>query len=348
MNYIKKMLVFCFVFVFISCMSTVKNIDKDYKVEIVEAEGMAPIVDENILNAKSSSLADALKNALSMVVGVYVSGDLLVSKSVLISEEITSKTEGYIEKYEILDEKVESNFYKTKIKAYVKKEDLTQKLRSIENEVEKIGSPKLYITVESNQNDDSSKFVLDFLVSEFKKDSFRVVSKESEADFIIAAKISSKFNTSEGLGGFVSYSSFITGDIKTQDNEIAGAYNASASGIGINDFDAKNNSLLNSSRKVYPDIKQAIINFYYQKKTIRFEIENVSSINEMFEILKRIRNIPLVKNAVLKNFDSKVAVFEIILHKGKASDIISELYKNEKIFIISFKDFNIKGRMKWK
>lgn len=334
-------------FVF-SCTSNKKNVNNNYEVEVVEAEGTAPIKDGNTMEAKSASLSDALKNALSLVVGVYVSGESLVSKSMLISDEITSKTEGYIEKYEVLKEKIDGDFYKTKIKAYVRKEDLARKLRSIENEVEKIGSPIIYIEIENNENDDIKRFVSDFLSSEFKKDSFRVISDKNNADFIVSAKISTKFNTSQGLGGFQSYSSFITGNIKTPEGEIVGGYNASSSGIGINEVDARNNSVLNSSRKVYPDIKQAIINFYYQKKTVKLEIENISSMNEVFEIIKYLRNIPLIKNATLKSYDLGVAVFDILLYKGNANDIASYLSRYEKLSISAVKDFSIKGRIKWK
>jgi len=343
----KKIYYLVFVFgIFVSCTSTKKSIDTSYEVEVVEAEGIAPIKDENTLDAKSASLSDALKKALSMVVGVYVSGESLVSKSILINDEITSKTEGYIERYEVLKETIENNFYKTKIKAYVRKEDLVRKLRTIENEVEKIGSPKIYIEIEPGELGSSANFASDFLVSEFKKDSFRVVGDRNDSDFIVNMKASTKFNTSEGLGGFYSYSSFITGNVKTQEDEFVGGFNSSSAGIGINEVDAKNNSLLNTLRKVYPDIKQAIINFYYQKKTVKLELSNVSSMNDIFEITNYLRNIPGVKTAFLKNFDSQVAYFEILLIRGNANDILSYLSKKEKISITSVKDFSIKGRIK--
>jgi len=65
--------------------------------ELVEAEGMGPIINGDIASAKQTSLSDALKNSLGLVIGVYVSQEALTSKAALIEDNITSQSEGYIE-----------------------------------------------------------------------------------------------------------------------------------------------------------------------------------------------------------------------------------------------------------
>ena len=345
----KKIIILLIPLFFAGCGGNIKKsaLNQAYDVEIVEAVGMSPITDNNIKLAKEASLSDSLKNALHLVVGVYVSGESMVSKSVLIDDEITSKTQGYIEKYEVLKEYIEDNFYKTKIKAYVRKEDIVNKLKSIENEVEKIGSPVVYINI-LDMDGNSINFASDAILSELKKDSFRVVDDINNSDITIDAKTSTKFNTSEGLGGFYSYSCLLTGNIKTRDGDMVGGFNASQGGIGINETDAKNNSILNCIRKVYPDIKNSIISFYNQKKTIKLEISSVNSMNDVLEIIKYLRNIPLIKTAVLKNYDNNMAKFEIIVHKGKAMDIATPISKKENIEVELVKDYFIKARINLK
>lgn len=329
-------------FFFASCSHSIKKseLNNNYDVEVVESVGMAPIVDNNISAAKKSSLNDALKNALHLVVGVYVSGDTLVSKSVLIDDEITSKSEGYIEKYEVLKEYTEDNFYKTKIKAYVRKEDITNKIKTIENPVEKIGSPSVYISISDNGNKISG-FAANELVSNFKKDSFRVMIDTHSADIIVDGITDIKFNTSEGLGGFISYSCSISGRIYTKENEMIGAFSGSNGGIGLNDNDAKNNAAINCARKVYSDIKNSIIDFYNQKRIVRFDITNLDSVNDLNELIKYFRNIPLIRTAVVKNYSNNSASIELLLHKGKASDISDIISKNNKINILKIGDYSI-------
>jgi hypothetical protein len=326
----------------VSCSHNIKKseLNSNYEVEIVESAGMAPIVDNNISGAKQSALDDALKNALHLVVGVYVSGDTLVSKSVLIDDEITSKSEGYIEKYEILKEYTEDNFYKTRIKAYVRKEDITAKIKTIENPVEKIGTPSVFVDIKDNDNKNIS-FANDELISDLKKDSFRVISDTSSADIIIDGMTDVKYNTSEGLGGFISYSCSISGRIYTGNNEMIGAFSGSNGGIGLNDADAKNNASLNCARKVYSDIKNSIIDFYNQKRVVRFDVTGLASVNDLNELIKYFRNIPLIRTAVVKNYDNNSASIELLLHKGKASDVSDIVSKNNKIEISKIRDFSI-------
>lgn len=336
------------VFLFSSCGGNkiVKsNINKNYEVEIVEAIGTAPIVEGNIEGAKKSSLSDALKNALHLVVGVYVSGDTLVSKSVLIDDEITSKSEGYIERYEVLKEYTEDNFYKTKIKAYVRKEDITLKLRNIESDVERIGSPVIYLNI-IDADTKSISSSQDSIISDLKKDNFRISLNISDADIIIDGKSNIKFNTSEGLGGFISYGCSISGTIKSKDSEIIGSFNGSSGGIGTNDFDAKNNAGVNCGRKVYLDIRNSIIDFYNKKRIVKFEISGISSMNNIQELIKYFRNIPAIRNALVKSYDKDVAVIDLLVHKGNARDLINLIIKNTKIEILKTNSFAIYAKYK--
>ena len=70
--------------------------------EVVEAEGSAPVINGDLAGSKKTSLHEAMKSALGLVIGVYVSQESLVSKAILIEDNITSQTEGYIEKYDVL------------------------------------------------------------------------------------------------------------------------------------------------------------------------------------------------------------------------------------------------------
>lgn len=326
MRYIGILLV---VLIISGCHHNVKKSDKNpsYMVETVEAVGMSPIGEYDIQSVRNAALNDALKRAVDLVVGIYLSANSVVSKSILIDDEIRSKTEGYVEKYEIIKEYQEGNFYYVKIKARVRKEDLAAKLRNVENEVEKIGSPVIYLKI-VDETQPSFNGAENSFISEFKKDLFRLSSSSDSADVIIDARVNTSFNTSEGIGGFISYSCYIEGRIYTIDGEPAGGFTDRASGIGLSDMDARNNASIACVRKVYSSVKDSIIRFYSAKKTLTINIENVSSVNEVNEIIKFFKNIPAVRNVYVKNYDINKCIIELVMHKGKADEISSLMAKS--------------------
>ncbi|MBI4777893.1 hypothetical protein HY792_03100, partial [Candidatus Desantisbacteria bacterium] len=134
MKYLLTCLMVCLLF-FCGCAATREAIVKPtVATEIVEAEGQSPIIKDDITSAKNAALADAQRAALGLVVGVYVTGETLVSKAVLLEENILGQTQGYIERYAIIKEYREEGFYKVRIKATVRKEDLAKKLNEMQLE----------------------------------------------------------------------------------------------------------------------------------------------------------------------------------------------------------------------
>lgn len=345
-----KIFTLLFIFTFIvSCSHNVKKseLNKAYEVEVVQAEGTAPIVNSDIESAKKASLNDAMKNALALVIGVYVSGDTFVSKSVLIDDSITSKSEGYIEKYKVLKEYKDGEFYKTKIEAHVRKEDLSAKLKNLETEVERIGSPVVFMNILENKGENEQISVAaNQLISKLREDGFRISQSTESADIIISGKASSSFNTKEGLGGFVSYSAVLSVELSNSAGEIIGAINESAGGIGVNEEAAYKESLSNVAKKSYEKIKNSIFSYYKEKRIISFRVENAKNINQINELIKYFRNIPIIKNSVLKSFNGENALIEILMHKGDSSQLIPIISKNEKFEILKTKPFEINVKLK--
>ena len=87
--------------------------------EVIEAEGWTPVVDDDVLGMKQRSLADAQKKAVERVVGVFISAKTRVSKAVTVDQNILANVSGYVQKYDVLSERREEGFYKTRIRALV-------------------------------------------------------------------------------------------------------------------------------------------------------------------------------------------------------------------------------------
>ncbi|HVE13301.1 MAG TPA: hypothetical protein VNI01_07905, partial [Elusimicrobiota bacterium] len=83
--------------------------------EVVDAEGWTPLGSDDLLALKRRSLLEAQKKAVEQVVGVFISGKTRVSQAAEVDENILGKVEGFVRRYEVLSEKREDGFYKTRV-----------------------------------------------------------------------------------------------------------------------------------------------------------------------------------------------------------------------------------------
>ncbi|OGR93355.1 MAG: hypothetical protein A2992_06110 [Elusimicrobia bacterium RIFCSPLOWO2_01_FULL_59_12] len=116
--------------------------------EIVEAEGMAPYNAADVPGSRAAALAAAQRNAVELVVGVYVTGKTRVEKAVAIENRILAHVQGYVKRYQVLSEGKNGNVYKVRIRALVSTEKLHDDLDSLGLLREPaLGNPRVAIVV---------------------------------------------------------------------------------------------------------------------------------------------------------------------------------------------------------
>ncbi len=98
--------------------------------EVVEAEGMAPYRADDLPGTRAAALAAAQRAAVDLVVGVYVSASTRVEKAVAIEQNILTRSNGYVKRYEVLSEGRSDEWYKLKIRALVSTQELRDALDS--------------------------------------------------------------------------------------------------------------------------------------------------------------------------------------------------------------------------
>ncbi|HAF95349.1 MAG: hypothetical protein A2X34_09140 [Elusimicrobia bacterium GWC2_51_8] len=318
----------------LGCSSAVKksSLNPAYETELVEAEGMSPVVNGDTEGAKKAALHDAMRNALGLVVGIYVSQDAMVSKSILIDENITSQTEGYIEKYEVLRESREGDFYKTKIRAHVRKEDLSAKLRQLETEPQKLGNPIIGFDIKEavDGKDQPSAYAELELKNGFAEAGFMTGEKD-KADILIKGSARSDFNTREGLGGFVSYrASLSVNAVKQGSDETLTTAQETAGGIDLNDSAASRAAIINAAKKSANGLRDKVLKALREKSMVRLNLSNVASLNDLSDFMKSLRNIPVVRDCWLRNYSGSIAAVDVAMRKGGAADLSQLLIKNSK------------------
>lgn len=316
------------------CSGTRKSaLNPAYETEVVEAEGMAPIMEGNAEAAKKSALGEAMKSALGLVVGVYVSQEAMVSKSVLIDESITSQTEGYIEKYETLKEWRDGDFYKARIRAHVRKEDLAAKLRSLESEPQKLGNPVIGFDI--RESADGKAQQTDYAALELRNrftEAGFITGEKDKADILITGEAQTAFNTREGLGGFVSYRAGLSvSAVKQGSGETLASMQEAAGGIDLNEPAAARASIINAAKKAADPFKEKVLKSLRERSIVRLNLANVKTMNDLSEFTKLLRNIPAVRASWVRGYSNSVAVLDVAMHRGGAADLSQLLMKNAKL-----------------
>lgn len=333
MTRLTRLLLAAALFAAAGCAGSRKSsLNPAYETEVVEAEGMAPVVNGDAEGAKKTALHDSMKSALGLVVGVYVSQDALVSKSILIDENITSQSEGYIEKYEVLKEWREGDFYKVRIRAHVRKEDLSAKLRNLESEPQKLGNPVIgfEITEAADAKPQQTNYAELELKSRFSDAGF-LTGEKDKADIVIRGEAQTAFNTREGLGGFVSYRAGISvSAVKQGSQETLASVQESSGGIDLNEAAAARASIINAARKAADPLKERVLKSLREKSIVRLNLANVKTMNDLSDFTRILRNIPMVRASWLRSYSASVAVMDVAMHKGGAADLSQLLLKNGK------------------
>ena len=148
MKVMKKLLyysVFCLLF-------SVFWVSPAYSQQIttITVEGIGAVVKGDLAIAKDNALNDALRKAVEQAVGTLVQAQTLVDKYQLISDEIYTKSQGYIKKYAIISERPDINqgILRINIQADVSIGDIRNDLNAIGLLIERKGKPRMMVIID--------------------------------------------------------------------------------------------------------------------------------------------------------------------------------------------------------
>ncbi|MBN1782841.1 hypothetical protein JW948_17020 [bacterium] len=115
----------------------------------VTATGMGSIIGGDVAHARDDAIEDALRKGLEDVMGLMVSAETLVENSMLIEDKIYSKTQGYIQTYQVLREgKRDEMLYEVTVRALVKTADLKSDLDAIATLIRRKNTPRMMVLFE--------------------------------------------------------------------------------------------------------------------------------------------------------------------------------------------------------
>ena len=119
----------------------------------VESQGVAAIVRGNRDISRDKAIEDALRNAVEQATGTLIENDTLVENYQLLSDKIYSQSRGYVQTYEVLDEKVDQGLYRVTIQATVASGDLKNDLRALNILMRQVRKPRVMVLFEESMSE---------------------------------------------------------------------------------------------------------------------------------------------------------------------------------------------------
>lgn len=163
------------------------------EIEIL-AEGVAALEFEGGIDiARDHALDDALRKAIEQGVGIYIDAETRVNNFQLISDEIYSKTQGYVSSYRIIHEEQDGDLYRVVIRAIVNTAGIENDLAAIGILLRVQGRPRVMVIVKelasttdlSDENSLMSSIMFEtMLLDNFRQQGFPVVDASTVADIL--------------------------------------------------------------------------------------------------------------------------------------------------------------------
>ncbi|MBF0622886.1 MAG: hypothetical protein HQL54_13275 [Magnetococcales bacterium] len=112
----------------------------------VQAEGYGQIIENNVSDARSRAIQDALRQCVEQATGTMVQSETLVENGDLLQDKIFSRAAGFVESYEVVEsQKLDAETFQVKIAAQVRLEDLANNLKAIGVLREQMGNPRIMV-----------------------------------------------------------------------------------------------------------------------------------------------------------------------------------------------------------
>ena len=115
----------------------------------VTATGMGSITGGDVAHAKDDAVEDALRNAIEQTLGTMIQAETLAQNFTVVEDNIYSKTQGYIQRYDIIKQgKSGDQMYEVTVRALVKVSQLKDDLDAISTLMRRKKMPRLMVMID--------------------------------------------------------------------------------------------------------------------------------------------------------------------------------------------------------
>ncbi len=206
-------------------------------IEEITTEGYGNIFQGEKLIARDVAIKDALRVAVEQVVGTLITSQSKTENYQLISDEIYSKAQGYVEKYEIVSESAQGDTYKVTVKALVSKAGIKDKLSALRLLLVQENMPRVVVFLKQNLYGDgwnmyydNSSIAEELIQKQLLSKGFFIIDKTQRAANLDRAAVQSAIEgdaaSAQKIAMFYNADLIITGTVvgNTQEQNLYGGF----------------------------------------------------------------------------------------------------------------------------
>lgn len=302
------------------------------KGEVVVSEGWAPIDDADVLGTKRRSLADAEKKAIETVVGVFISAKTRVDQTVSIDERILADLNGYIRRYEIVDERREDGFLKTRIRAVVLYKKIGDELSQLglTKPAPPAGNPRVTVLLEPQRGPEAAQALRQAFVAA----GYTVVvvdgSGGRDGDLLVRGAAESRALPADGLGGLHSSRARLTLEVvKTKSGEVLAAKTQEASALDVADDAAAAKAQGAAGALAGAALVKELAPLLKTQVGIAVTVAGLSDLAQVRRLADDIRLNPGVDAATLSDFRDGFAEIQVTTEEISGEDLAAMILRNK-------------------
>lgn len=146
----------------------------------VTAQGAAPIESGQVTQARERAIHDAMRRAVESGVGVLIASESESRNMRLLADSVYAKAEGFVEKYDVLDESQKDGMYHVSIRAQVQKATLAARLVDVLVLDQQMDMPQIMVLVADKKGGygDPQRSARTVLVQKFTEKRFRLINPQ--------------------------------------------------------------------------------------------------------------------------------------------------------------------------
>ncbi len=271
----------------------------------IESQGVAAIVQGNVDISRDKAIEDALRNAVEQATGSLIENQTLVENYQLLSDKIYSQSRGYVQSYEVIDERMEQGLFRVTIQATVASGDLKNDLQALNILMRQVRKPRVMVLFEESLTEgvNSGRMAEGAISRVLLERGFKLVDADTvrsnlgsdkvsgllAGDVQVAAVVSDKYGAEMLLLGTAqAVSNQVTiGDIQINSNqavvsaklvradtgEVKISETRQAAKPHVNSLSGKQMAIAEASELLANDMVDKIIQIFHQ------EVYNITSVN---------------------------------------------------------------------
>ena len=327
----------------------------------IESQGVAAIVQGNLDIARDKAIEDALRNAVEQATGSLIENETLVENYQLLSDKIYSQSRGYVQSYEVVDEKEEEGLYRVTIHATVASGELKNDLRALNLLMRQVRKPRVMVLFQETPSQDvnSGKLAEDAVSKVLLERGFKLVDADVvrrnlgrngvsgllAGDEKVTAAIRDKYGAEMLLIGTAqaTTSEVTIGDVKINSNqavvsaklvradtgEVKASDTRQAAKPHVNSLTGKQMAITEASEHLANDMIDRMIDIFqeqvYNIANVNLTIHGLQGYAQLQEVIQLIsNNVRGIKEIYQRNYSMGTADLEVEL-TGSTQSLAADL-----------------------